>query len=91
MCVSCARSYRGKWQVHPLVALANKHALARCHAAESSQAQVKACLMPMKAMTNREQAELYVDKVGKNLNPSGDPQSGLHSFDNPAAGLPPGY
>ena len=69
----------------------NKHALARCHAAESSQAQVKACLMPMKAMTNREQAELYVDKVGKNLNPSGDPQSGLHSFDNPAAGLPPGY
>jgi len=32
-----------------------------------------------------------VDKIGKNLNPADDPSSGLHSFDNPAAGLPPGY
>jgi hypothetical protein len=49
------------------------------------------CLAPFFEMTNQEQAELYVDKVGKNLNPSGDPQSGLHTFDEPAAGLPPGY
>ena len=104
----------------------NKHVLARCHAAESTQSQIKGCLAPFMAMTNREQAELYVraslppplplplsrplpfpfslssatyfarertqvDKVGKNLNPSDDPESGLHSFDNPAAGLPPGY
>ena len=32
-----------------------------------------------------------VDKIGKNLNPSGDPLSGLHTFDEPAAGLPTGY
>jgi len=32
-----------------------------------------------------------VDKIGKNLNPSADPQSGLHSIDHPAAGLPSGY
>ena len=68
-----------------------KHILARCDAAESSRAAAKGCLAPFLAMTNREQAEVYVDKIGKNLNPSSDPLSGLHSFDDPTADLPTGY
>ena len=57
----------------------------------AAAAAAKGCLAPFMAMTNREQAEVYVDKIGKNLNPSSDPLRGLHSFDAPTADLPTGY
>ena len=51
---------------------------------------VQGCIAPFKAMTNQEQAEVYVDKIGR-LDPHANPLMGIHTFDDPTAGLPAGY
>lgn len=50
---------------------------------------LQACIAPFMKMTNREEAEKYVDDIG--LRDPATETNIIHTFDDPAGGLPPGY